>query len=97
MRHIKRKASEDRFEQYQFSGSNFKRRAVSPSISLTGSPVLSGISSPPASFMMYATSPTSSSGNAAARAQQKAAQFASNHFNLHDASGGLSKMSLGEE
>ncbi|KAH8553418.1 hypothetical protein BGW37DRAFT_485643, partial [Umbelopsis sp. PMI_123] len=92
--HIKRKASEDRFEQYQVSGSNFKRRAVSPSVSLTGSPVLSGIASPPASFMMYATSPTSTSANAAARAQQKANQLTSNHFNLHDASGGLSKMSL---
>jgi hypothetical protein len=47
--------------------------------------------------MMYGTSPTSSSGNAAARAQQKANQFASQFFNLHDASGGLSKMSLSEE
>lgn len=59
--------------------------------------MLSGIASPPASFMMYGTSPTSNSGNAAARAQQKANQFTSQFFNLHDASGGLSKMSLSEE
>ncbi|KAI9290148.1 hypothetical protein BC943DRAFT_355968 [Umbelopsis sp. AD052] len=97
LRHIKRKASEDRFEQYQVSGSNFKRRAVSPSVSLTGSPVLSGISSPPANFMMYGTSPTNTSANAAARVQQRTNQPPSHHFNLHDASGGLSKMSLSEE
>ncbi|KAG2186761.1 hypothetical protein INT44_002987 [Umbelopsis vinacea] len=90
-------ASEDRFEQYQVSGSNFKRRAVSPSVSLTGSPVLSGISSPPANFMMYGTSPTNTSANAAARVQQRTNQPPSHRFNLHDASGGLSKMSLSEE
>ncbi|KAG2176181.1 hypothetical protein INT43_005414 [Umbelopsis isabellina] len=96
VRHIKRKASEDRFDQnQQFNSSNFKRRAVSPSVSLTGSPVLSGIGSPPPStFMMYSSSPTS---NAAARAQQKPGQFPSSMFNLHEASGGLSKMSLSEE
>ncbi|KAM3588704.1 hypothetical protein VKS41_001143 [Umbelopsis sp. WA50703] len=96
VRHIKRKASEDRFDQsQQFNSSNFKRRAVSPSVSLTGSPVLSGIGSPPPThLMMYGSSPTS---NAAARAQQKPGQFPTNVFNLHEASGGLSKMSLSEE
>jgi hypothetical protein len=89
-------ASEDRFDQsQQFNSSNFKRRAVSPSVSLTGSPVLSGIGSPPPThLMMYGSSPTS---NAAARAQQKPGQFPTNVFNLHEASGGLSKMSLSEE
>jgi hypothetical protein len=47
--------------------------------------------------MMYGTSPTNTSANAAARLQQKPNQLPNNHFNLHDASGGLSKMSLSEE
>ncbi|KAI8142592.1 hypothetical protein BJV82DRAFT_615403 [Fennellomyces sp. T-0311] len=84
---IKRKASEDRFEPYPTN--SLKRRAVSPSVSASGSPVLSAISSPPYSF--YGSSPTS---NAAARAQQKPGQLSS--FNLQDASGGLSRMSLSE-
>ncbi|KAI9496189.1 hypothetical protein BDB00DRAFT_135687 [Zychaea mexicana] len=86
---IKRKASEDRFEPYPTS--SLKRRAVSPSVSASGSPVLSAISSPPYSF--YGSSPTS---NAAARAQQKPGQLSSSSFNLQDASGGLSRMSLSE-
>jgi hypothetical protein len=64
---------------------------VSPSVSLTGSPVLSGISSPPTSFTLYGGN---SSPNAAARAQQKTSS--TNMFNLQDASGGLSRMSLSE-
>ncbi|ORY96462.1 hypothetical protein BCR43DRAFT_514858 [Syncephalastrum racemosum] len=84
---IKRKASEDRlYEPYPTN--SLKRRAVSPSVSASGSPVLSGINSPP--YALYGSSPTS---NAAARAQQKPV---SNGFNLQDASGGLSRMSLSE-
>lgn len=82
-------ASEDRFETY--SSSSLKRRAVSPSVSASGSPVLTGISSPP--YALYGSSPTS---NAAARAQQKPAQLSSSSFNLQDASGSLSRMSLSE-
>jgi hypothetical protein len=69
-----------------------KRRAVSPSMSLTGSPVLTAVSSPPTLFTPFG----SSHNNAAARAQQKPAQLASNPFNLHDASGSLSRMTLSE-
>lgn len=81
-------ASEDRFEPYP--ASTLKRRAVSPSVSASGSPVLSTISSPPCSI--YGSSPSS---NAAARAQQKPGQISSS-FNLQDASGGISRMSLSE-
>ncbi|KAJ8653403.1 hypothetical protein O0I10_010949 [Lichtheimia ornata] len=87
-RSVKRKASEDRFEPYP--ASTLKRRAVSPSVSASGSPVLSTISSPPCSI--YGSSPSS---NAAARAQQKPGQISSS-FNLQDASGGISRMSLSE-
>ncbi|KAI7884678.1 hypothetical protein K492DRAFT_182975 [Lichtheimia hyalospora FSU 10163] len=80
--------SEDRFEPYP--ASTLKRRAVSPSVSASGSPVLSTISSPPCSI--YGSSPSS---NAAARAQQKPGQISSS-FNLQDASGGISRMSLSE-
>ncbi|KAF7732884.1 hypothetical protein EC973_000160 [Apophysomyces ossiformis] len=95
-RSVKRKASEDRlFEPYP--AVCLKRRAVSPSVSLTGSPVLTGISSPPGVYASYyGSSPTSSTANAAARAQQKPGQLTSSSFNLHDASGGLSRMSLSE-
>ncbi|KAK4512515.1 uncharacterized protein ATC70_003216 [Mucor velutinosus] len=95
---IKRKASEDRFEPYPTS-IGLKRRAVSPSVSLNGSPILTGYSSPPTSFASYQGGgshggPGGTSPNAAARAQQKASSSTS--FNLHDASGGLSRMSLSE-
>ncbi|GAN06967.1 hypothetical protein MAM1_0143c06457 [Mucor ambiguus] len=93
---IKRKASEDRFEPYPTS-IGLKRRAVSPSVSLNGSPILTGYSSPPTSFASYYGGnggPGGTSPNAAARAQQKASSSSS--FNLHDASGGLSRMSLSE-
>ncbi|KAG0173450.1 hypothetical protein DFQ28_008401 [Apophysomyces sp. BC1034] len=95
-RSVKRKASEDRlFEPYP--AASLKRRAVSPSVSLSGSPVLMGISSPPGVYASYyGSSPTSSTANAAARAQQKPGQLTSSSFNLHDASGGLSRMSLSE-
>lgn len=85
---IKRKASEDRFEPYPTSFS-MKRRAVSPSVSLNGSPVLTGISSPPTSFSLY----TSSNAAAAANTRPKPNNTA---FNLQDASGGLSRMSISE-
>lgn len=96
---IKRKASEDRFEPYPTS-IGLKRRAVSPSVSLNGSPILTGYSSPPTNFASYYGGgnnggPGGTSPNAAARAQQKAPS-SSNSFNLHDASGGLSRMSLSE-
>ncbi|KAI8377619.1 uncharacterized protein BYT42DRAFT_614286 [Radiomyces spectabilis] len=93
---VKRKGSEDRlFEPYL--GSSLKRRAVSPSVSLSASPVLTGISSPPGVLSQYNSSPTSSStANAAARAQTKPGQLPTNSFNLQDASGGLSRMSLSE-
>jgi hypothetical protein len=81
-------ASEDRFEPYPTS-LGLKRRAVSPSVSLSGSPILSGYSSPPAAYY------GASSPNAAARAQQKPSS-SSNSFNLQEASGGLSRMSLSE-
>ncbi|KAI9315672.1 hypothetical protein BX666DRAFT_333975 [Dichotomocladium elegans] len=87
-RSTKRKVSEDRFESY--STSSLKRRAVSPSVSASGSPVLSAVSSPPCS--LYGSSPSS---NAAARAQQKPGQISSS-FNLQEASGGISRMSLSE-
>lgn len=90
-------ASEDRFEPYPTS-IGLKRRAVSPSVSLNGSPILTGYSSPPTSFASYYGSnggPGGTSPNAAARAQQKSST-SSNSFNLHDASGGLSRMSLSE-
>ncbi|KAG1085454.1 hypothetical protein G6F42_021392 [Rhizopus arrhizus] len=94
---IKRKASEDRFEPYPTS-IGLKRRAVSPSVSLNGSPILTGYSSPPTSFASYYGGnnggPGGTSPNAAARAQQKPSSNTS--FNLHDASGGLSRMSLSE-
>ncbi|KAL7311448.1 hypothetical protein PS15m_009210 [Mucor circinelloides] len=94
---IKRKASEDRFEPYPTS-IGLKRRAVSPSVSLNGSPILTGYSSPPTSFASYYGGnnggPGGTSPNAAARAQQKPSSNIS--FNLHDASGGLSRMSLSE-
>ncbi|CEP10798.1 hypothetical protein [Parasitella parasitica] len=93
---IKRKASEDRFEPYPTSIS-LKRRAVSPSVSLNGSPVMTGYSSPPTSFSSYYGGnggPGGTSPNAAARAQHKPS--GSNSFNLHDASGSLSRMSLSE-
>ncbi|KAG2203601.1 hypothetical protein INT47_011695 [Mucor saturninus] len=78
---IKRKASEDRFEPYPTSMS-LKRRAVSPSVSLNGSPVLSNMSSPPTNFFPYGNT-----SNAAAKPK-------SGTFNLQDASGGLSRMSI---
>ncbi|KAL9544197.1 hypothetical protein MBANPS3_007746 [Mucor bainieri] len=93
---IKRKASEDRFEPYPTS-IGLKRRAVSPSVSLNGSPILTGYSSPPTNFASYYGGnggPGGTSPNAAARAQQKAPSNSA--FNLHDASGGLSRMSLSE-
>jgi hypothetical protein len=77
-------ASEDRFEPYP-SSISMKRRAVSPSVSLNGSPVLSHMSSPPTSFSLY------TSNNAATTNRSK-----SGSFNLQDASGGLSKMSISE-
>ncbi|KAI8095493.1 hypothetical protein BDF21DRAFT_457784 [Thamnidium elegans] len=80
---IKRKASEDRFEPYPTS-IGLKRRAVSPSVSLNGSPVLTAMSSPPTNFAFY-----SPSNNAASRLKPGS-------FNLQDASGGLSRMSLSE-
>ncbi|CAO3651965.1 unnamed protein product [Cunninghamella echinulata] len=83
-RSVKRKASEDRLDSFftaTSSSASLKRRAVSPSISLTGSPVLTAMASPPTS-------------NAAARAQQKPNQ--NSGFNLYEASGGLSRMSLSE-
>lgn len=91
-------ASEDRFEPYPTS-IGLKRRAVSPSVSLNGSPILTGYSSPPTTFASYYGGgsnggPSGTSPNAAARAQQKASSSTS--FNLHDASGGLSRMSLSE-
>lgn len=90
-------ASEDRFEPYPTS-IGLKRRAVSPSVSLNGSPILTGYSSPPTSFASYYGGnnggPGGTSPNAAARAQQKPSSNTS--FNLHDASGGLSRMSLSE-
>ncbi|CAO3642226.1 unnamed protein product [Mucor hiemalis] len=82
---IKRKASEDRFEPYPTSF-GMKRRAVSPSVSLNGSPVLTGISSPPTSF-----SPYTSNNAAASNTRPKPTTF-----NLQDASGGLSRMSISE-
>ncbi|CAO3660338.1 hypothetical protein G6F70_003328 [Rhizopus microsporus] len=85
-RSIKRKASEDRFEPYP--AFSLKRRAVSPSVSLSGSPILTGISSPPTSFC------PSPSPNAASRSYQQKPVDTS--FNLQDASGGLSRMSLSE-
>ncbi|KAI8644809.1 hypothetical protein BD408DRAFT_339701 [Parasitella parasitica] len=93
---IKRKASEDRFEPYPTS-IGLKRRAVSPSVSLNGSPILTGYSSPPTSFSSYYGGnggPGGTSPNAAARAHHKPS--GNNSFNLHDASGGLSRMSLSE-
>jgi hypothetical protein len=63
---------------------SLKRRAVSPSVSLNGSPVLTVMSSPPTNFATYNTTrkPSSTNGNGS--------------FNLQDASGGLSRMSLSE-
>lgn len=90
-KNIKRKASEDFLDSYS---SSIKRRAVSPSVSLTGSPVLTALSSPPTCFAPYGSS--NASNNAAARAHQKVSQLTPNAFNLHDASGGLSRMSLSE-
>ncbi|KAI8987329.1 hypothetical protein BDF20DRAFT_849506 [Mycotypha africana] len=104
---IKRKASEDRFDSFP-TPLGLKRRAVSPSLSLNGSPVLTGYNSPPTTGLAFfgnvgnntgssnssVQSAGSSSGtslNAAARAQQKGSTF-----NLHEASGGLSRMSLSE-
>ncbi|KAL0076656.1 hypothetical protein J3Q64DRAFT_1703383 [Phycomyces blakesleeanus] len=94
-RSIKRKASEDRLYE-PYSTASMKRRAVSPSVSVSPSPILTGISSPPAAYIQYGSSPTHSGGNAAARAQQKLVQLSTNTFNLQDASGGLSRMSLSE-
>ncbi|KAI8093776.1 uncharacterized protein BX664DRAFT_330543 [Halteromyces radiatus] len=111
-RSVKRKASEDRLiDNYTMNNNNnglpmtsLKRRAVSPSISLSGSPILSAtLSSPPqtslsSSSISSASSPclsSSSSGNAAARAQQKG-HSQPGGFNLYEASGGLSRMSLSE-
>ncbi|KAI8993332.1 hypothetical protein BDB01DRAFT_847225 [Pilobolus umbonatus] len=87
----KRKASDDYSDSYS---SSIKRRAVSPSVSLTGSPVLTALSSPPTCFAPHGSGSTSN--NAAARANQKLSQLTSSSFNLHDASGGLSRMSLSE-
>ncbi|KAI8329676.1 hypothetical protein BC941DRAFT_195466 [Chlamydoabsidia padenii] len=89
---IKRKASEDRL----WDGStcfNGKRRAVSPSVSLSGSPILtaSPSSSPTGSSYLYPTS-----GNAAARNHHSSPSSSHGGFNLHEASGGLSRMSLSE-
>ncbi|GAA5802804.1 hypothetical protein HPULCUR_008279 [Helicostylum pulchrum] len=78
-----RKASEDRFEPYPTS-IGLKRRAVSPSVSLNGSPVLTAMSSPPTNFALY-----NPSNNGASRLKPGS-------FNLQDASGGLSRMSLSE-
>ncbi|KAI9029800.1 hypothetical protein CLU79DRAFT_832163 [Phycomyces nitens] len=94
-RSIKRKASEDRLYE-PYSTASMKRRAVSPSVSVSPSPILTGISSPPTNYIQYGSSPTHSGGNAAARAQQKLVQLSTNTFNLQDASGGLSRMSLSE-
>ncbi|KAI7904876.1 uncharacterized protein BX663DRAFT_550500 [Cokeromyces recurvatus] len=96
---IKRKASaEDRlFDPYPIPIS-LKRRAVSPSLSLNGSPILSDFSSPPIPSTSSSYSFFNSyfggtaSANAAARAQQKPSSNST--FNLHEASGGLSRMSL---
>lgn len=69
-----------------------KRRAVSPSVSLNGSPVLTGISSPPTtSFSLY-----TSSNAAAAAANNTRSKPNNTTFNLQDASGGLSRMSISE-
>ncbi|SAL97104.1 hypothetical protein [Absidia glauca] len=91
---IKRKASEDRL----WDG-GLKRRAVSPSVSLSGSPTLTASPPPTASLSTSSilSSPSSSylyptGGNAAARPSSSNSAGAS--FNLHEASGGLSRMSL---
>ncbi|KAI9268806.1 hypothetical protein BY458DRAFT_511105 [Sporodiniella umbellata] len=85
-RAIKRKVSEDRFEPYPTF--TLKRRAVSPSVSLSGSPILTGMSSPPISFAPCpSTSPHTS-------ARHK--YIDNNTFTLQDASGGISRMSLSD-
>lgn len=86
-------ASEDRL----WDG-GLKRRAVSPSVSLSGSPTLTASPPPTASLSTSSilSSPSSSylyptGGNAAARPSSSNSAGA---FNLHEASGGLSRMSL---
>ncbi|EIE92084.1 hypothetical protein RO3G_16795 [Rhizopus delemar RA 99-880] len=91
-RTIKRKASEDRFEPYP--AFTLKRRAVSPSVSLSGSPILTGISSPPTSFTPFPSASANAAASVARTHQQKLID--NNTFNLQDASGGLSRMSLSE-
>ncbi|KAI9485926.1 MAG: hypothetical protein EXX96DRAFT_465613, partial [Benjaminiella poitrasii] len=94
-------SAEDRlFDPYPIPIS-LKRRAVSPSVSLNSSPILSDYASPPMSsssssssysFFNSYFSGNTNSANAAARAQQKPSSNST--FNLHEASGGLSRMSL---
>jgi hypothetical protein len=85
-------ASEDRFEPYPTF--TLKRRAVSPSVSLSGSPILTGISSPPTSFTPFPSASANAAASVARTHQQKLID--NNTFNLQDASGGLSRMSLSE-
>ncbi|RUS13108.1 hypothetical protein BC938DRAFT_478128, partial [Jimgerdemannia flammicorona] len=73
--------SDDRFEPYSTTTPH-KRRAVSPSL---GSPVLTGVPSPPGS-MFFNGSPTGSPNPAARNSR--------NRVNIQDASGGFSRMSL---
>ncbi|CAO3599753.1 unnamed protein product [Absidia cylindrospora] len=109
---IKRKASDDRLlDNYAASLNGLKRRAVSPSVSLSGSPILaassSSITSPPTTSLSsssISSSPSSSShlsyfhcsGNAAARTPSQTQSSSAKGFNLHEASGGISRMSLSE-
>ncbi|KAG1474386.1 hypothetical protein G6F56_000385 [Rhizopus delemar] len=91
-RTIKRKVSEDRFEPYPTF--TLKRRAVSPSVSSSGSPILAGISSPPISYTSY---PSTNANTAAAAARYHSHKYVDNNtFTLQDASGGLSRMSLSD-